>query len=82
MAQILPEIGAAAGDVGMLMGLGWSYQTYGPFVLWPYMIGFCAGLALVSLILQALGYFHGDRFDNDKVHEETTTANTINSNDR
>lgn len=79
MAQILPELGAALGDVGMLLALGWSYQTYGPYTLWPYMIGFCAGLAVISWALILLGYWHGDRFikcETTEKHADNTAMTT------
>lgn len=62
-AQIAPEIGAAIGDVVFLVVVGYSYQNFGPYIIWAFQIilGIC--LCLIACIMQILGSTHGDRYN-------------------
>ncbi|XP_067934027.1 sodium-dependent glucose transporter 1-like isoform X2 [Watersipora subatra] len=61
-AQIVPQIGAAVGDVGFLMAVGYSYESYGPYTLWSYQLALASSICLVSWLLQIIGSLHGDRY--------------------
>lgn len=65
-AQIFPQIGAAIGDVALLMAVGYSYQHYGPYVLWSYQLGLCIAICITAWTMQIFGSFHGDRYNNTK----------------
>ena len=61
-AQIIPQIGAALGDVAFLMLVGYSYQNYGPYTLWTYELILCAAICVVVWVMQIIGSIHGDRY--------------------
>ena len=61
-AQMVAQIGGSIGDVAFLAGIGFSYQNYGPFVIWSYLLFLAVGLIVLSWIMQILGSLHGDRF--------------------
>lgn len=70
MAQIVPQIGASLGDIAFLVGVGFSYEQHGPYVLWSYQLGLAVGICIVSWVLQTIGSLHGDRFrDPDKLSQ-------------
>jgi len=62
IAQIVPQIGAAVGDIAMLSLVGFSYQNFGPYILWSYQLFLCAAICGISWIMMMLGCLHGDRF--------------------
>ena len=61
-AQMVAQIGGSVGDVAFMAGVGFSYQNYGPFVIWLYIVAMAVGITVLSWIMQILGSLHGDRF--------------------
>ena len=61
-SQIIPQIGAAFGDVGSLMAVGYSYQQYGPYIIWSYQIAFTSAICVIAWLMQITGTLHGDRY--------------------
>lgn len=66
VAQMVPQIGAAVGDVIILSLLGHNYHHFGPIVIWSFEMGMAAGICLIAIIMQIFGSLHGDRYDNIK----------------
>lgn len=62
MGQMSSHFGAAFGDVGVMYALSWSYQNYGPYVIWPYLVGLTTVLTLTTCAMQAIAWHMGDRF--------------------
>ena len=62
MAQMVPQIGAAVGDLVILFAMGYSYEHYGPYSIWGHSLAIAVTLFTVVTAMQILGYLHGDRF--------------------
>ena len=65
-AQIVPQVGAAVGDVTFLMLVGYSYQQYGPYIIWSYQLVLCGSMCAVAWVMQVIGSLHGDRYKDSK----------------
>jgi len=63
-AQIVPQLGAAVGDVVSLFTLGYSYKNYGPYVIWTYQLVLSAAIVATVWVMQILGSLHGERYQN------------------
>lgn len=57
-----PQIGAAVGELSIMSAIGYSFQNYGPEVIWTYQLALAAGICVVTITMQMLATAHGDRF--------------------
>ena len=65
LAQMVPHIGAAVGDVVIMYLVGYSYENYGPYSIWTHSLWISALVFTVSSGMFILGKVHGDRFETD-----------------
>ena len=63
VAHIAPHFGAGIGDVTLMCLVAWSYQSYGPYSIWAYLMGVAIILFCVVCGMQIVGLLMGDRFD-------------------
>ena len=70
VAQMVAQIGGSVGDVAFMAAVGFSYQNYGPFVIWSYLLSMAISITVLSWIMQIFGSLHGDRYSHvDETHE-------------
>lgn len=62
VAILFAQTGAAIGDVVIMYLLGPDYETFGPNVLWNYMLILTVLQFLSIILLQILCYVHGERY--------------------
>lgn len=67
VAQMIPQIGAAVGDLVVMFAMGYSYQRYGPYSIWGHSLAIGVVVFTTTTAMQILGYLHGDRFEEKKL---------------
>lgn len=71
MSQISSHFGSAFGDVGVMFALSWSYQNFGPYVIWPYLVGITTVMMVVTCTMQVIAWHMGDRFQKkERIYSE------------
>lgn len=66
MAQMAPHFGAGVGDVTLMCLVAWSYQKFGPYSIWSYLMVVTIVLFCVVCGMQIVGKLMGDRFEKKK----------------
>lgn len=59
--QMIAHIGAAVGDVAVMSAMGYSYEVYGPYVVWDYLLGMAVGMVAIVWIGQFFGSCHEEK---------------------
>ena len=66
VAHLAPHFGAGIGDVTLMCLVAWSYQSYGPYSIWAYLMGVAIILFCVVCGMQVVALLMGDRFEEKK----------------
>lgn len=63
VAQMSPQFGAAFGDVTVMYAVSWSYQHYGPYSIWRFLLYLTAIKFAITCAMQVMGWLIGDRYE-------------------